>query len=367
MKYFFCTLLFIFFAFTAKTSFAAELKTDVQLEIALLETMTKETMASNFMGAISSQNGNIFFIGRHPKTKKLKWHLYNPFAKKIISEGDCPFVEFTASNISANSGFALAYGKYPNALWSLNLETKNWENLYQNPGRGKEGLAITPISPFSFVNDTTAYSLLDLWDKEHFVLDTMIVAFGANQSKTDTVASLWKFKNEAVKIITGKDLKNPSYLTDFMRFGENNSFLCVVKNKPQAEDKGFKAHLFLSTPSEFCKKIDEASGRILPMDIVSPSKMLYAADLGPTGKTFLFEDGKKTPVLVGPNAMAGKIFKNGKIGLYTRERGSFAIYIGTPQKMKKVMTFAKPYGAIFIEEINKFVVVKDKTISYYNL
>ena len=88
-----------------------------------LEQKTKEEIKHSLLGpSVASKTGDIFFFGRNKKTKKLSWHIYNPFKKQIVKEGACPFTDIDKFAISTNGSNALVYSKYPGKLWTLNTE-----------------------------------------------------------------------------------------------------------------------------------------------------------------------------------------------------------------------------------------------------
>ena len=368
-------VLLLCYIFLLSTAIAAEkkvkLKEHTNFTKESLEQKTKEQIKHSLLGpCLASKTGEIFFFGRNKNTKKLRWHVYNPFKKKITKEGDCPFTDFDKFAISTNSGNALVYSKYPGRLWVLNTNTKKWKQVYSNPEQNKEGLAISPISSFAFFNDTNAYSYLDKWDTNHYVRDTIITDISVepfSMKKAYTQKNLIEQTGNTI-IKNKEDLKK--LMTTFIKTNNSDSCLCVITNRPRQTDEGFLNYIFLVNKNGNVKKIHACPKVIRPLDLnYDASKYIFGTtSIKGSSEVYLVANGEKIKISENIHPLAGKIFKDGRIWFYGQKDNEFNVYLRKDGKMLKVLTLAKPYPVAFIEDINTLLVIKDnKKADYYEL
>ena len=368
-------VLLLCYIFLLSTAIAAEKKVELKESTNFtkesLEQKTKEQIKHSLLGpCLASKTGEIFFLGRNKNTKKLRWHVYNPFKKKITKEGDCPFTDFDKFAISTNAGNALVYSKYPGRLWVLNTNNNKWNQVYSNPEKDKEGLAISPISSFSFFNDTNAYSYLDKWDKDHYVRDTIITNISVepfSMKKAYTQKNLIEQTGNTI-VKNKEDIKK--LMTTFIKTNASDSCLCVITNRPRQTDEGFLNYIFLVNKNGNVKKIHACPKVIRPLDLnYDSSKYIFGTTSIKGGnEVYLVSNGEKIKIIEDIHPLAGKIFKDGRIWFYGQKGNEFNVYLRKNGKMQKVLTLAKPYPVAFIEDINKLLVIKDnKKADYYEL
>lgn len=336
-----------------------------------LEQKTQEQIKHELLApSVASKTGEIFFLGRNKNTKKLRWHIYNPFKKSITKEGTCPFTDFNKFAISTNANYALVYSKYPGKLWTLDTNTKKWNEVYSNPEKGKEGLAISPISTFSFFNDTNAYSYLDKWDAGHYVQDTVITDIAVNPfSMTKTYTQKELIEKTGNTIVKNKEALK-KLMTSFVKTNESDSCLCVITNRPKTTDKNFVNYIFLVNKNGDVKKLYGSKQAIKPLDLSSDASSCMFGTNSNKGenKVFLMSNGEKTEISNKIHPLAGKIFNDGRVWFYGQKGNEFNVYLRKDGNMQKVLTLSKPYPVAFIEEINKLLVIKDnKRADYYEL
>lgn len=336
-----------------------------------LEQKTQEQIKHELLApCVASKTGEIFFLGRNKTTKKLRWHLYNPFKKSIVKEGSCPFTDFNKFAISTNASNALVYSKYPGKLWTLDINTKKWNDVYSNPEKDKEGLAISPISTFSFFNDTNAYSYLDKWDTNHYVRDTVITNITVNpfsMKKTYTQRELIE-KTGNVIVKNKEDIKK--LMTTFITTNSSDSCLCVITNRPRQIDKGFLNYIFLVNKNGNVKKVHGCPNMIKPLALSSDaSKYMFGTiSLKGESEVYLVSNNEKVKIFNNIHPLSGNIFNDGRIWFYGQKGNEFNIYLRKDGKTQKVLTLSKPYPVAFIEDVNKLLVIKDnKRADYYEL
>ncbi len=357
------------------TAIAAEKKIELREYISFtkesLEQKTKEQIKHSILGpCLASKTGEIFFFGRNKINKKLRWHIYDPFKKKITKEGTCPFTDFDKFAISTNGSNALVYSKYPGKLWVLDTSKNKWKAVYSNPAQNKEGLAISPISSFSFFSDTNAYSYLDKWNTGHYVQDIVITDISVNPfSMTDVYTQNNLIEQTGKTLVKNKDdLKK--LMTTYIRTTDADNCLCVITNRPRQTDNGFVNYIFLVNRNGDVKKIHGCSKVIRPLDLSSDSsKCIFGttSQQGDGDVYFVLND-KKRKIAENIHPLSGKIFKDGRIWFYAQKGNEFNIYLFKNNNLQKVLTLAKPYPIAFMENINKLLVIKDnKRADYYEL
>jgi hypothetical protein len=309
--------------------------------------------------------GYIFILVRDNKTRNLEWVLLNPYAKKIVSTGVCPFKAFTTQDVSPAGNNALVYAKYPTSLWHLNLDTKEWKQIYKNPVKGQKGLAILPISPIAFVESSRAFSLLDMWDAEHFVIGTFVSLFIPETQKVEGLVTLSSLTSTSIKKIFDKTPANTAFQSGIMRFAEDKSFVYILQSRAKKKKANFKDYLFTYSAGKV-DLIDQAEGKIMPLDFkTSPNKLLYLSANKGKSTVYFVEGDKKEPVLEA-KALVGRIMNNNLLGIGAIDGKLLNLYLGTPNgKMKKAATFAKLYQIGFVSDGSRVILANpDEIVSY---
>ncbi len=336
-----------------------------------LEQKTKEEIKHSLLGpSVASKTGDIFFFGRNKKTKKLSWHIYDPFKKQIVKEGACPFTDIDKFAISTNGSNALVYSKYPGKLWTLNTEKNRWNEVYSNPAKDQEGLAISPISSFAFFSDTNAYSYFDKWNTGHYVQDVVITDICTEPfSMTNVYTQNGLIEQTGKTLVKNKDgLKK--LMTTYIKTNESDSCLCVIKNRPHPTDNGFVNYIFLVNKNGDVKKMHGSSRVIKPLDLSSDSSQCLLGTIPQRGESeiYLISNDEKIKIMNNIQPLAGKIFDDGRVWVYAQKGNEFNIYLRKNGIMQKVLTLPKPYPVAFIEGNNKLLVIKDnKRADYYEL
>lgn len=310
-----------------------------------------------------AETGNLFIVARDVKTKKLSWRVYNPYSGKILKEGACPFVEYTAVNINSPGTKALVFGRYPTAVWALDIESGKWEQGYKNPV--KSGLAIIPISYPSAMGNSFR-SIFDLWNDDHAVKDTFIVAINPEPFKIERIASLPNLKKEALKLI--KIGEGESFVSGMSTASSTGDLLFVLENGQVREKR--REILFLRKNSGEISVIEDVKGKkILPLDI-EESSILYAVGGGKDQKaTDVFMSTyamDKTLVFNKGNALAGSILKDGNFMIYSSETAGNYVYFGKAGNMQRILRSTDPDAKIgILPDAGKFYMICKDKYSYY--
>lgn len=310
----------------------------------------------------ASDRGYLFVIAREPKTKKLFWHLYDPFSRKMLKNGSCPFVEYTSAAVNASGGGAFVYGRYPTAVWALDTAAGKWSQEYENPR--KAGLAVIPISKLSPLG-AGFWSLLDLWNDEHAVKDTFLISFEGAPFKMERIVSLNALKNEALKQVAPK--KDRAFQTGMMRLAPDRSIAFVVDNGQKREAR--REILFFRGSDGKISKLEEVTGKkILPLDI-SGGAVLYAvggARNQQNTEVVLKKGSAGTVVFQKGNALAARILGDGNFAVYTSEPAGNYVYFGKPGALRRLTSVPAQSPVGFLTGAGKFFTVDRNGISYYS-
>ena len=316
---------------------------------------------------VASANGKLFFMTRDVKSRRIYWFLIDPFTKKAVNSGDTPFEVFTDTNISPDGKSAVAITKYPTAIWQLDTETRKWNKIFENPKSG--GLAISPISPVMFTGGNSFISILDMWNDKHVVTDSFVTKFAPpafNPLKTTSVTSiLWI----AAEKIIGKSKSELTGNLRVLRFADADNFVFTFEANPVkqiAKNLSISLVLYNANPKKM-ERVDEGD-IIVPIDYqINPDRVLYL--YGSLDKTIVkYFTGGKSYKLIDGKVLAGKIMKNGIIGIATVEGKKVTVYLGsTPHKITKVQTFEGIRKVGFLKGGERIVMITPRQVEVYRI
>jgi hypothetical protein len=365
-KYFLC-LLILASALTGMV-FAAEIREEkAYTEKTFKEILGNKIVAIDLM-KVADNECNLFFFARDSKTRKLEWCYLNSSTGKVISKGSCPFKAFNEYAVSPDGEKAMVSSRYPTAIFELDTKSGSWTNVYSNPAKGKAGLGLLSISPVVFINNDTVFSLLDVWDSEHFVTDSYITLFTSGLTTPEKFFSLNDLKKKAIAEAFGKAPSNWKFMVDFIRLFEDRTMAFVLKSKYPSQSK-FSDYLFVMDGEKKLHLLDKnEGGRIFPLDYRSnPVRVLYNRINSGKNEVFQNTGGKKEVIFAG-KAIAGRIMENNLIGLAVIDGRSFSIYLGQAgSKLPKIQSFKDPYSVGFSKTGKKLVMVNQKEIRVFKI
>ena len=315
---------------------------------------------------IANKNGRLFFMTRDVKSRKIYWYVIDPEAEKVIAGGDCPFQVFTSVSFSPDGSRAAVITRYPTALWWLDVKSKEWRKVFQNPK--KSGLAISPISPIIFTGNKF-FSVLDKWDDTHTVTDTFVTRFTPPVLTPKNIVSV-----SSILWITAKKLmkKSKVELTGnlrVLRFADENNFAFTFELMPvkyKSKNLSISLLIYNNNPPNFAR-IDEGD-LIIPMDYkTGPDRVLYTYRINGKNSVKYFKGGKSRK-LMESEGLTGSIMNNGIIGISTVQGKKLAIYLGTEkEKMQKVHTFDEINKVGFLENGEKMIAISPRQITVYKI
>ncbi|MFP4496591.1 MAG: hypothetical protein ACLFQV_00135 [Vulcanimicrobiota bacterium] len=305
-------------------------------------------------------NGNLFALVRDNRTRNLEWYVINPYSNKIVHKGNCPFKVFYNYSISPDSNNALVYTKYPTALWHLETNTGKWKKIYENPGEGEAGFSITRETSLIYPEVFRAYSLMDVWDEEHFIVDYSITAIYPESGQLTRAASIGELRKDALGVLTqgARVPKGTKISLSKIRMAGNNALAFLLRTESdKKEDLNQNSIFTFKAPSDLCLSVKSQNG-LIPLDYRPENNNLLFAESSEKGMmVYQLKDGKKTELFAG-KALMGRIFDNGNIGIATIDGGNMNIYLGTPgEKFEKVVSFNKPYAVGFTNDGTKAVFI----------
>lgn len=363
-------LLMLFAFLLSGISFAYTLKEESKLDIKDFQQLLGDKLVSFDTFSVSLRFGNLFFLARDNKTRNLEWYLINPFAKKILKNGICPFKAFERSAVSPDDSAALVFSRYPSGLWKLDLEKKEWKMIYDNPGKDTGGLAILPISPLFFMESYRAFSIFDEWDKEHFVINTFIVSLAFDPFAINKLVSLKELHESSIKAALGKNFEKWECKTDFFRFGEEMNMLYVLKTRSKDRKKYIDYLLHFAPPANVTL-LEKVEGRITPLDYrTRPMKALYTAALNEsTGKPeVIFKTDKGKSTVLKAKVITGRIMDNDLLGVAAINVNKFQIFLGTAEsELKLIKEFSEPYRTGFINDGRKLVLMNKTEVRCFRI
>lgn len=363
-------LLMLFAFLLSGVSMAYTLKEESKLDIKDFQQLLGDKLVSMDTFSVSLRFGNIFFLARDNKTRNLEWYLINPFSKKVLKNGTCPFKAFEKSAVSPDDSAALVFSRYPSGLWKLDIEKKEWKMIYENPGKDKGGLAILPISPLFFMESYRAFSIFDQWDKEHFVINTFIVSLAFDPFAVNKLISLKELHESSIKAALGRNTEKLECKTDFFRFGEEMNMLYVLKSRSKDRKKymDFLLHFAPPTNVTLLEKVD---GRITPLDYrTRPMKVLYTSALNESidKPEVIFKTDKGKSTVLKAKVITGRIMDNDLLGAAAINVNKFQIFIGTPEsEMKLIKEFSEPYRTGFINDGRKLVLMNKTEVRCFRI
>lgn len=348
--------------------FAASVKEVSRLRIKEFQKILgkDKTVSPDFL-RFTREGGEIFCLARDNATRDLGWYMVDPFSKKLLSSGDCPFKVFMQVAISPDGKGAFVFSQYPAAIRYLNTESKKWEMPYQNP-KGEEGLFILSISPLTFVESQRAYSIFDMLDAKGFVKDTYIVRFPPSPFQINKVVSLSSLDKMARNFLDPNTSKNLRIQVDFLRYSSQDRLVYVLKTKTKTKTPVFKDYLVSFTPPAEVKLLEKVEGRILPLDyLADEGKVLYGMSSGKESQVILIKEGKKEKLL-DAKAMAGSIMEKDRIGLAVIRGRKTSIFLGdTGEKPKEVLSLRNPYSIGFTKDGKKLILCGSDEIACYEI
>jgi len=406
-------LTFIFFILLSLPVLSQEkLKIKTEVSKDSLETLSNGKINFRDDIRIISDNGNIFFISRQ-KNEKFNWHIYNPYSKKIINEGDCPFKDLNSLSLAVSpNGFCVfvysySYNEPYGVVWFLDVKNKKWETAYKNSKYSQNASDSKPyldssFKQFTFVNDRTAYAVAEVRNRsENTKEDTQVVAFTASPLKMRKVFSFKDLEKE-INASIAKEKKQESFFKidpDSIILRENDLFLFKVIDTKKLNTKYSYSELYRFSKGA-CQKLTSEETLITPLDL-NEEKILYGVEHPKNYNIYMIQGGNKTLVLDVPVmrqgcSVAGSFLKDGKICIHKLNYGgeetetSFQLtknglkenlprrvyfsnvlenFLGKPEHMKQIISppLFNQFYLFFIKETNTIVTYSWDKIIYYEL
>lgn len=366
MKKFLALILALFFL--TGSSFAYSLQEAGKLTSKDFKSLLGDKIVAPETCAFSEGSGDIFVPVRDNKTRNLEWCIINPFSKKILKKGDCPFKAFHRFAFSPDANTVMATTKYPSGIFRLNVEKGEWVKLYENPSKNKAGWAFLSISPLNFVESYRAYTIMDLWDINHIVTNTAIMSITVEPFLLRKLVSLKELQNFALQKLFQKRPEGWKYNARFIRFGQEQNIVYVLQGL--SNRKSTHDYLLHFSPPHNVSLLDQAEGAmIFPLDFVTkPRQVLYGVISPEKSKAVFLDEGKSQALMENVRPVAGAIMDGKLIALVDQSDKTYNIYLGKPgEKFHKVKTYSGQYSLGFTRDGKKLVMIDPYGILYFKV
>ena len=319
--------------------------------------------------SIARETGTMFAIGMDKKTRQWEWFHIDPFKKKLLNTGKCPFVKALRLTISPEGTHAFVASKYKTALYSIDLKSGKWTKIYRNPKMGIPGLAFRFFSYIKFLDNQTGISILEFWNASHLAVDTVISTYTDTSKAPEKLVSLNKLRDETAKK-AGIDTDKNIYLNDLFNYGSDKSMVFVLKTQLRADKSKIADYLFKRKADGSLEILDECKdGRILPLFYdASTQKAIYLKATKGKNELILSDNGSKTDMAAGMFREAC-IMKNNLVGLgEVSKKNEYSVYLyKLGDKPKKLKTFDEPYALFFLNNGKEFVMISENLIRSFKI
>lgn len=303
--------------------------------------------------SVAAEKGEIFLLAREFNTRKLHWFIFDLAARRVLKQGPCPFVGFSAMAVSPDARRAMVFSTFPVEAYALQVDTGTWTRIHENP-RGA-GLSILGVSPLAWVSRTKACALLDERDAEHYAVGTCVTSL----PPVEAVVSLATLKRLALRAVYKSEQRPADVQADVeeIRFGESQSLLYTFKTLNQKTGR-FVDHLLRFDAAARVTPIDTVEGELFPLDFdPAAQRALYRRITRglASPEVVLYNRGKKTAVLRG-KALVGGFLADAMIGVSAVSGEGLQIFVGRlGQPLTRVFATPTPYATVFLRSAPMFV------------
>lgn len=345
---------------------AGSLSEEARVNIRELQRITgTEFIVDVTSTSVAAEKGQVFLLAREFNTRKLQWFLVDLVARRVLRQGPCPFVGFSAMAVSPDAGRALVFTVFPVEVHELRLDTGAWACVHKNP-KGA-GLAVLGVSPLAWVGRSKACSLLDEHDAEQYALGGVI----ATLPPVEPLVTLRTLKRLAVKLLfpDGKRPPNVKAEVEEIRFGDAQSLLFVLKTLDEKTGR-FVDHLLRFDAPDRVTLVETTEGELFPLDFDPRSgRVLYRRlERGRAlPEVVLAEGDKKTTILTGKALVAGFLGTD-LVGATTVNGASMQVFVGPRGKtLSRVITLNQPYSVVFLRDAPAFVLQSPTELRLYRV
>lgn len=312
--------------------------------------------------SVATDQGLLFVMARDRKTRRLNWYLVNPESKRIASRGMAPFQVYRDFAVAPDGRHAVVHARYPSSLWLLDLASGKWNCVLKNDN--PERLVLSALSSVLFTDSGHAATVLDQQDAEGYVTDSVLARISVARPVVQKLAGLADLRDRSVAAVKGVAPAGMEYQTEYLRFGEDGSFVFVLQSRTAAEkNRRFIDYLFLAKPDGTLKLVDKSEGGILPLDYhAADGAILARVKSGGKQVVVLYRGGAKTVVtekallmgdLLGGGRVAGAAVDDGRLGLYLVPKA------GAIQKMQSA---GPGYAVAFVRDGQRVILLSERDL-----
>ncbi|MFP4499326.1 MAG: hypothetical protein ACLFQV_14045 [Vulcanimicrobiota bacterium] len=328
----------------------------------------KKFVSYNYV-KVAKKNGNLFILARDENSRRLEWFVIDPFAGKLVKKGVCPFQVITLFGVSPENRYALVVSRMPTNMWLLNIEAGEWRAIYQNPEENQPGLAMISNTPVTFVDEDSAYVLMDEWDKDHFTTDVAVVSIKVDPPMLDKIISMKDLFADSKEKMAGCDFEKMELFPGPIRFGPSGSFVYTIQTREPANNNRLvqKDYIFRFLPPNIITRVVQSKGIVMPIDYLPyPFQLLFTETLDEKGSKQVilkYRNNDREKTLYEGKVLVGSFLDSESAGFGVLEKDGFSIYLGKLDGgIQKVKTYKQVYSVGFIPGKNRLILMNDKVI-----
>lgn len=312
--------------------------------------------------SVATDEGLLFVMARDRKTRRLNWYLVNPESRRINARGMAPFQVYRDFAVAPDGKHAVVHARYPSSLWMLDIAAGKWTCVLKNDN--PERLVLSALSSVLFTDSGHAATVLDQQDAEGYVTDSVLARIGVTGTGIQKLASLADLRDRSVAAVKGTAPAGMEYQTEYLRFGEDGSFVFVLQSRSAAEkNRRFLDYLFLAKPDGTLKLVDKSEGGILPLDYhAAEGAILARVKSGGKQVVVLYRGGSKSVVtdkallmadLLGGGRVAGAAVDDGRLGLYLVPKSG---------AIQKVQSAGRGYAVAFVRDGRSVLLLSERDL-----
>lgn len=312
--------------------------------------------------SVATDQGLLFVMARDRKTRRLNWYLVNPESRKVTAKGTAPFQVYRDFAVAPDGKHAIVHVRYPSSLWMLDVPSGKWSCVHANDNPGR--LVLSALSTVLFTDSAHAATVLDQQDSEGYVTDSVLARLSVARPGVQKLASLASLRERSVAAVKANAPAGMEYQTEYLRFGEDGSFVFVLQSRTAAQkNRRFMDYLFLAKPDGTLKLVDKADGSILPLDYLAAEGAILAR-VSQAGKqsVVLYRGGAKS-VLTDKALLMGHLLRGGRVAGAAVDGGRLGIYlVSRPGEIRRVQSTGPGYAVAFVRDGQRVLLLSERDL-----
>lgn len=312
--------------------------------------------------SVATDQGLLFVMARDRKTRRLNWYLVNPESRRVAARGTAPFQVYRDFAVAPDGRHAIVHARYPSSLWMLDVPSGKWSCVHANDNPDR--LVLSALSSVLFTDSGHAATVLDQQDAEGYVTDSVLARIAVGRPGVQRLASLADLRERSVAAVKAAAPAGMEYQTEFLRFGEDGSFIFVLQSRTAAaKNRKFIDYLFQARPDGTLKLLDKADGSILPLDyLAGDGAILARVKNGGKQAVVIYRGGAKT-VVTDKGLLMGHLMAGGRVAGAAVEDGRLGIYlIPKAGEIQRVQSTGPGYAVAFVRDGHRVLLLSERDL-----